>query len=482
MKIIRTHTKLVPDYRRVIAKNFTINHPDREKRIVERLLEKSDKQVDTLLQEICESFKDRHRDVERIFKDNYNTVSHYVDRETTLQQKLLIGAYFTMEYSVESAALFNPSIVPHPVQTGMMENELQVIISFRAVGEGHISSIVFRPGIVHEDGSITIGENNCRIEMATIRKSTLYSKEEYLLSLEEAGLARQATAVLDELINHFSKPELDEALARYEKGSRERIKTRVIDTMSLLASTNYSMSFHPNTEISSRVIFPVSESEKKGLEDARFVCFEDPEERRRMYYATYTAYSGSAILPQLIETRDFVNFKVSSLHGNAAKNKGMAIFPEKIGGKYVMLTRQDNENIYVAFSDNLKLWEDPVLLSIPHEDWELIQLGNCGSPIKTEEGWLVLTHGVGPVRSYNLGAMLLDLEDPTKVIGTLSSPLMTPDNEERNGYVPNVLYSCGSLIHNGWLVIPYAMSDSFSSFARVRVEEVLEELKKGKKS
>jgi predicted GH43/DUF377 family glycosyl hydrolase len=479
MKIIRTHTKLEPDYRRVIAKNFTINNADREKRIVERLLEKNDKQVDTLLKDVVESFKDRHRDVERIFKDNYNTVSHYVDRETSLQQKLLIGAYFTMEYSVESAALFNPSIVPHPVQTGMKENELQVIISFRAVGEGHISSIVFRPGIIHEDGSISIGENNCLIEMPTIRKSTLYSKEEYLLSLEEAGLAKQAKPVLDELINNFSKPELDEALRRYEKGSRERNKTKVIDTMSLLASTNYSMSFHHGTDISSRVIFPVAESEKKGLEDARFVCFEDSTERRRMYYATYTAYSGSAILPQLMETRDFVNFTVSSLHGDAAKNKGMAIFPEKVGGKYAMLTRQDNENIYVAFSDNLKLWENPVLLAIPHEDWELIQLGNCGSPVKTEKGWLVLTHGVGPVRSYNLGAILLDLEDPTRVIGSLKKPLMTPDDEERNGYVPNVLYSCGSLIHNGWLVIPYAMSDSFSSFARVRVDELLEELTKG---
>ncbi|MDC7231675.1 MAG: glycoside hydrolase family 130 protein [Spirochaetales bacterium] len=478
MKVIRSNEKLMPDYRRVIAKKFTIDNPDREKRIVERLLTKSPVEVDKLLKEVFDRFKDRHRDVERIFKDNFNIVSHYVDQETSLKQKLLIGSYFTMEYSVESAALFNPSIVPHPVQSGTEEGELRVIVSFRAVGEGHISSITFRQGIIHEDGSISIGENNCLIEQSNIRTSTLYSKKEFVLSLKEADLEEKAKPILDELISHFSRKELDDAIQKYEVSSKERSRNKIIDTMNLLASTNYSMEFHSQTDISSRVIFPVSKSERKGLEDARFVCFQDASEQRRMYYATYTAFNGSAIIPQLIETRDFIHFTVSSLHGNAAKNKGMAIFPEKIGGRYAMLSRLDNENIYVVFSDNIKMWENPSLIAIPHEDWELIQLGNCGSPIKTDEGWLVLTHGVGPVRSYFLGAMLLDLEDPTKVLGTLKKPLMSPNEEERSGYVPNVLYSCGSVIHNGWLVIPYAMSDSFSSFAKVKVTDLLKELKK----
>lgn len=478
MKVIRSNEKLKPDYRRVIAKNFTIDNPDRENRIIERLLEKDDKEIKLLLENVLSRFRNRHRDVERIFKDNFNKVSHYIDQKTTLDQKLLIGSYFTMEYSVESAALFNPSIVPHPVQSGVKEGELQVIASFRAVGEGHISSIVFRPGIIHEDGSITIAENNCLIEQATIRTSTLYSKEEFLLSLNEIGIADKASPILDELISNFSRTELDEAISHYDNFSKDRCKAKVIDTINLLASSNYSMVFHSNTDLSSRVIFPVSRSEKKGLEDARFVCFEDPSERRKMYYATYTAFNGSAIIPQLMETRDFINFTVSSLHGNAAKNKGMAIFPEKINGRFAMLSRLDNENIYVVFSDNIKMWENPSLIAIPHEDWELVQLGNCGSPIKTEDGWLVLTHGVGSVRSYFIGALLLDLKDPTKVIASLKKPLMSPNEKERSGYVPNVLYSCGSLIHNGWLVIPYAMSDSFSSFARVEIKELLSELKK----
>lgn len=478
MEVIRSKEKIKPDYRRVIAKKFSIDNNDREKRIIQRLLEKDAPEVKELLTSIFQRFKDRHRDIERILKDNYNRVSHYVDHKITLDQKLLIGSYFTMEYSVESAALFNPAIVPHPDQNGLDEGCLRVIVSFRAVGEGHLSSIVFRSGIVHEDGTITIAENHCLIEQASMQSTTLYNKKEFELTLEEKGFIKKAKPILEDLISHFSPVELDEALVKYDESSKDREKSVIIDTMNLLASSSYSLAFHPKTDLSSRVIFPVSRNERKGLEDARFVCFIDSEERRRMYYATYTAYNGKAIIPQLIETRDFVNFTISPLHGNAAKNKGMAIFPEKVGGRYAMLSRQDNENIYVVFSENIKMWENPSLIAIPHEDWELVQLGNCGSPIKTEQGWLVLTHGVGPLRSYCLGAMLLDLDDPTKVIGSLKKPLMIPNEKERNGYVPNVLYSCGALVHNGWLVIPYAMSDSFSSFARVCIDDLINEIMK----
>jgi len=481
MKLIRSGQRITPDERRVIAKFFTPDVAEREKRIVETLLALPEKDTEQQISCVLDAFSSRHRDVERIFKDNYNRVSRYIKQKISLDRKLLIGAYFTMEYSVESTALFNPSIVPHPDQLGLEPGELRVIVSFRAVGEGHISSIVFRRGVIDKNGDITLEENSPLIEMATLRTSTLYDKKEFAAALEEVGLTHSAKPIMEELISHFSQRELDEAIEKYDNTVHDKKKNTVIDTLNLLALTNYTLAFNQRTELSGRVVFPVSKSEKKGLEDARFVAFEE-DPGRRIYYATYTAFNGNAIIPQLIETRDFLNFTVSPLLGSGAKNKGLAIFPEKINGKYAIISRQDNENIFIMFSDNIKKWEEPILICQPRENWELVQLGNCGPPIKTEKGWLLLTHGVGPVRTYAIGALLLDLQDPTRVIGRLRRPLLAPDESERNGYVPNVVYSCGSIINGDWLVIPYAISDSVSSFAKIKLTALLDELVEKKKT
>lgn len=238
------------------------------------------------------------------------------------------------------------------------------------------------------------------------------------------------------------------------------------------------MHFHPPTTLSQRIIFPVSQNETNGIEDARFVRFVE-DDGDYIYYATYTAYNGHAILSQLIETRDFASFAVCTLNGNAVQDKGMALFPRRIGGLYHMISRQDNENLFLMRSDNVHFWNDPVLLRRPAQPWEFLKIGNCGSPIETPEGWLVITHGVGPMRRYCLGAMLLDLEDPTRVIGTLPAPLLEPLGPEREGYVPNVVYSCGSMIHSGRLILPYAISDTLSTIATLDLADLLNLLKPG---
>jgi predicted GH43/DUF377 family glycosyl hydrolase len=472
MNLIRSKQIINPDKSRVLAKYFALSEETRIKRIIQSLLELDEIEIQRRNHELFRCFESRHRDIKRVFKNNYNNVEKYVNSRISLDLKLLIGAHFTMEYSVESTALFNPSIVPHPDQSTLNDGELRVIVAFRAIGEGHISSIVFRAGVINNKGNIVLEENNFLIEEGTIRTSKLYDKEEFALSLMEGGLLESAQPALDELIDRFSIQELDEAVLKYAAHSSDNKKGMVVDTLKLLATTNYSLSFDPETELCSRVIFPVSTNERKGLEDSRFVSFSE-EPGKRKYYATYTAFSGTAIAPQLIETYDFMNFTISTLHGPGCKNKGLALFPELIDGKYVMVSRQDNENIFIMKSENLKYWEKPILICRPEQSWEGIQLGNCGSPVKTEKGWLLLTHGVGPVRTYSIGAVLLDLKDPVKVIGKLKTPLIAPNEMERNGYVPNVVYSCGAVLHEGWLIIPYAMSDSISSFAKIKIDDLL---------
>jgi predicted GH43/DUF377 family glycosyl hydrolase len=244
-----------------------------------------------------------------------------------------------------------------------------------------------------------------------------------------------------------------------------------------LASSHYEIDFSMDSAICERVIFPISSREQRGIEDARFVRFVK-DDGEVVYYATYTAYDGMSILPKLIETVDFYHFKVLPLHGHIAKNKGMALFPRKVNGQYVMLCRMDGFNNYISFSDNINIWNEAQLIQSPHYPWEFIQVGNCGSPLETKDGWLIITHAVGPMREYVLGAVLMDLENPEIEIGRLKSPLLSSNEKEREGYVPNVVYSCGSMIHNEDLIIPYAVSDYSSTYATVNLEELLKELKK----
>ena len=392
--------------------------------------------------------------------------------------KLLIGAYFTHEYSVEAAAYFNPSIVEHPDQHGMAENEKRIIVSFRATGEGHISSIVFREGVIDANNNLLFKEPGNLDEMPECIKRTVYNKKSFTRKLDEMDIHKNIVdLVLDKLKSKFTYGELQASISETLKDvTLTPTKRKVIEEINWVADSHYEMTFSLNTALSERVIFPISYSERNGIEDARFVRFTD-DDGEVTYYATYTAYNGYAILPKLIATKDFYYFKISPLNGKYAQNKDMALFPRKINGNYAMVGRYDGVNNYIMFSDKVNLWKEAQLLQEPSFPWEFIQIGNSGSPVETPEGWLLITHGVGPMRTYSLGAVLLDLEHPEKVIGHLKYPLMMPNEKEREGYVPNVIYSCGSIIHNEELIIPYAMSDYASSFVSVPLQELLEELK-----
>jgi predicted GH43/DUF377 family glycosyl hydrolase len=407
-----------PDPRRVVIRPFLpapagpSDGSARAQQVIERILALSTGDAASTLAATREQFRDRHPDLDGALERNYEAVAGFVKEPGRLgpEQRLLIGAYFTQEYSVEAAALSNPSIVPAPDQSGLAAGELRFIVSLRAIGEGHLSSIEFRSGIIDANGNVSVDEPSRFTTAGSITRS--------------------------------------------------------------VAPSDYTIEFAPDSGLSERVIFPSGPTERQGMEDARFVRFRH-EGGEQVYYAVYTAFDGRQIAPQLIETSDFRTFDVATLSGDASRNKGMAIFPRKVGGRFAALSRQDNQSNYVMFSEDVRRWQDPHLIQRPERPWELVQLGNCGSPIETEAGWLVITHGVGPMRRYALGAILLDLEDPRRVIGHLDEPLLVPTEDERDGYVPNVVYSCGSLVHLRDLVIPYGFSDLGSGIAAIPLQDVL---------
>jgi predicted GH43/DUF377 family glycosyl hydrolase len=418
---------LRPDPARVIVRPFKptteprdLNPTDkmRANHIVDRVLALDPETVAALLADVLDNFEGRHRNLLATFEARADEMedafaTHGVFSKT---QRQLVGAYFLSEYSFEASALFNPSIVPHPDQSAAPNGGTRVIISLRAIGEGHVSSLTFRTGAIAADGSLTVDPT-----------------------------ARLAS--VPRISNRVSGPDGE-----------------CVDLV-----------FRPEEDLSERVIFPVTESQSNGIEDARFVEFIEGD--RKTYYATYTAYSGRAIRSELIETDDFMSFRLKPLRGAAARNKGMALFPRKIDGKYAMIARQDNENLYLIYSDDLYTWEGGQAILKPQFPWEFVQIGNCGSPIELDEGWLLLTHGVGPVRKYSIGAALLDKRDPSKVLARSSEPLLRPEPSEREGYVPNVVYTCGAMRHNDLIVLPYAMSDTFSSFATIKISALLEAMK-----
>jgi predicted GH43/DUF377 family glycosyl hydrolase len=414
---------LRPDASRVIVRPFKpateprdLNPTDktRANHIVDRILALSPEQAEHQLADVLENFLGRHRNLLQTFEaraDEMEDAFHGHSRFTTIQRQL-VGAYFLSEYSFEASALFNPSIVPHPDQSGTTAGALRFILSLRAVGEGHVSSLTFRTGLVDTDGTVSIDPT-----------------------------ARLAS---NPAVQHLGSGPGGEDVA---------------------------VTFRSSEDISERVIFPITESQSNGIEDARFVKFEHSE--RTVYYATYTAYSGRAIRSEIIETSDFVTFRFSALRGSASHNKGMALFPRKIDGRFAMIARQDNENLYLIYSDDLYTWDGGTPILKPAAPWEFIQIGNCGSPIELDEGWLLLTHGVGPVRKYSIGAALLDKNDPTKVLGRLDEPLLRPAPSEREGYVPNVVYTCGAMRHGDQIIFPYAISDSYSNIATIDIRSLL---------
>lgn len=487
MSAILTRKDIIfqPDASRVIAR-FLFTTEERSLLLISRILALTEKQQQEILTTVLRDYSKRHRSISRIFEKHYSLLIPLMTRRNinphshTAIQRGLIGSYFTMEYSIEAAAFFNPSIIEDPDQSDLAAGEKRVILSFRATGEGHISSIVFRSGIIDRFNNITIESVGKMLESPEHIIKHHYQKMPFLRKLEEMQSHNKTAylVMIDKLTDTFTYEELK----RYVEETRLIIQDDMqghimLNEMMWLASSHYEMDFSVDTAISERVIFPIADTEMKGIEDARFVRFVS-DEGEITYYATYTAYDGVSILPKLLLTKDFYHFKVMPVHGEVAQNKGMALFPRKINGKYAMLCRIDGVNNYISFSDNINIWREAHLLQQPKYPWELLQMGNCGSPIETSEGWLVITHGVGPVREYVLGVSLLDLENPEIEIGRLSTPLLMPNDKERNGYVPNVVYSCGSMIHNGNLIIPYAMSDYASTYGTIDLAELLAELKK----
>ncbi|KQW21444.1 glycosidase [Afipia sp. Root123D2] len=413
---------LRPDPTRVIVRPFKpateprdLNPTDktRANHIVDRVLALDPEIAASQLADVLENFVDRHRNLLQAFEARADEMEDALADHVafTKVQRQLVGAYFLNEYSFEASALFNPSIVPHPDQSCTPAGSLRFVLSLRAVGEGHVSSLTFRSGLIAVDGTVCLDST-----------------------------ARLASG--PKILDPGSGPDAD-----------------------------IKFVFKADEDVSERVIFPITESQSNGIEDARFVEFCDDD--RKVYYATYTAYSGRAIRSELIETSDFVSFRLSVLKGTAARNKGMALFPRKIGGKYAMIARQDNENLYLIYSDDLYTWDGGQAILKPQFPWEFVQIGNCGSPIELDEGWLLLTHGVGPVRKYSIGAALLDKNDPSKVIGRLREPLLRPDPLEREGYVPNVVYTCGAMRHDDKIIFPYAISDTFSNFATIEIAALI---------
>ena len=465
------------DNSRVITKPFIPGPDHRIKEVVNRVLGLSDEEVETLLQQVLWDFSGRHRHFKETLINNYKKIKHCVPNSDSInmETRLLLGSYFTCEYSVEAAALFNPSIVLHPNQKELPEGSVRFIMSFRATGEGHISSIEFRSGKIDSEGNMDLDPISNYVETPELCQDKLYNKHLFGLKLTEMTASNEVTShMLGELGEFFTFDQLQGKIAKLQSASDfdPDHKRDAIDMAMWLARSNYEIKFRYDRRISERVIFPVSENESKGIEDARFVHFTDDDDSVT-YYATYTAYNGFVILPQLITTKDFITFKVNTLNGKAVQNKGMALFPRKIDGKYVMLSRQDGVNNHIMFSENIHFWQESEIIQTPTHPWEFIQIGNCGSPIETDEGWLLLTHGVGAMRKYSIGIELLDLNDPSRIIGRLDEPILVPTDGEREGYVPNVVYSCGAMIHNDELVIPFAIADQRTSVAMISVPEVL---------
>ncbi|MCU0472795.1 MAG: glycoside hydrolase family 130 protein [Bacteroidales bacterium] len=486
--VIRKGFKFIPDPSRVIAR-FLYTSDERSKNIILNVLAMSDVEVNTALSQVLRGYSRRHRNISLIFETHFNKLDSLFKELKIKQNKIdqgrkaLIGSYFTMEYSIESAAFFNPSIVEDPDQSELGTDEKRVILSFRATGEGHVSSIVFRSGTINKNNDLITEPVGKMLAEAERIKRHVYNKNSFIKKLDEMSDFNNKLSpvfVLEKLGDSFTYGELKRAVEETRRKRRLTAnKTFIIHQMMWLAKSHYELDFSIDSAISERVIFPTSETERNGIEDARFVKFTD-ENGEITYYATYTAYDGMTILPKLLETKNFYHFKALPLHGEIARNKGMAMFPRKIKGKYAMLCRIDGVNNYISYSDSINIWREARLIQKPKFPWDIVQVGNCGSPIETEEGWLVITHGVGPMREYVLGASLYELDNPEKEIGRLKTPLLVPNAEEREGYVPNVVYSCGSMIHNRNLIIPYGMSDNASTYATVNLNELLNELKNSK--
>lgn len=485
--VTRSPTRLSADSSRVITQLFVPGQEGFEQQdsragvVLARVLDLSESDVSSALADVITRFDGRHRDLVGVFRRHASELADRLNpnAEISDERMVLLGAVFTSEYAIEGAALCNPSIVAHPDQTGIGSGSLRFVLSVRGIGEGHRSSIGFRTGVIDSQGRPSVDES-VPLAAAGRTVSALLDAEVFRVELARLGDAGEAAAyVFDALGERFTKADLSRQLATLQTHLSTRVRgLETIAEIQAIAERTYGIEFPSETNISERVLFPSMHAEAAGMEDARFVRFID-DDGSVTFYASYTAYSGSHISQQLLETRDFQSFVSTPMVGSAAANKGLALFPRRIRGRFAALSRADRESNTVAYSDRPFVWTSAVPCQHAEEVWEVLQLGNCGPPIETESGWLVLTHGVGPMRTYRIGAILLDLDDPTKIIGRLREPLLSPAADERNGYVPNVVYSCGAMIHAETLVLPYGISDGAIGFATVPLPELLSALKSG---
>ena len=480
----RIAQRIDADRGRVITRLFVpgqegFDHRDsRAAAVVARLLDLDDDEIDAALERVVAGFGERHRDLRETFEQHATLIADRLDPRSRLSdsRRLLLGATFTSEYAIEGAALCNPSMVAHPDQSGVEAGSVRFVMSVRAVGEGHRSSIGFRAGTIDAAGQLTFDAPPRFAVTGTTRsvdlEACLFSSE--LRRRDMQG--ENADYVLDALGERFSVAALDERLGELQSHlATRRHAEQTIEVIRGIAERTYGIEFAPGTPLPEGVLWPSTSAEQHGMEDARFVQLTD-DEGGHTYCATYTAYDGNEIRQQLLETSDFCSFTSSPLVGDAAANKGMALFPRLIGGRFAALSRCDRESNSVAFSDNPRRWSTAVPFQLPTEPWEVLQLGNCGSPLETDAGWVVLTHGVGPMRTYSIGAVLLDLDDPTIVLSRLREPILTPNAEEQDGYVPNVVYSCGGMVHADTLVLPYGIGDAAIGVATLSMTELLGEL------
>lgn len=463
----------------VVTRPFFPSSETRIRSVFERIKNLCGNECTDFLNSVEKEFSGRHRDLNSDWMGHFEQARELVPELSTLSsdKKRLLGSFFTMEYAFASAALFNPSIVTHPDQSDARQDSLRFIMSLRATGEGHVSSIIFRSGFLGPGNCVDFEEPSPHCNRLSVSPDRRYDLKLFQRKLREFVIDESAVnMVLDDLNDGFTIIELEHAVEQSQlKHPEMQWLGETTKNMIWLARENYQLSLPPDGELSELVVFPQSDNESRGIEDLRMVRFVEDDHTVR-YYGTYTAYNGTHALPQLLETQDFRHLKMHTLNGVAAKNKGMALFPRRIGGQYCMTSRIDGENLFLSFSDTIEFWESAEILQAPRRPWEFMQIGNCGSPIETSEGWLLVTHGVGPMRKYCIGAMLLDRHDPFKVIGELKSPLISPTAGEREGYVPNVVYSCGSIAYNETLFVPYAMSDSATGFAVIPIEKLLDEL------
>jgi predicted GH43/DUF377 family glycosyl hydrolase len=474
MKISKSSIRLYASAEAVINQYLHLPGPGRIANTVTRVKKLSEDEVHACMTEVHKDFSARHRNLENVLLDNFLRVSKEYPEDISWfsnARKLLLGSFFTKEYAIQTAALFNPSIVPHPDQSNLGPGEQRFIMSLRATGEGHISSVIFKTGIIDDTARIYLDAESGYF--TSLKKNTEKSYTIDFLKERVPFFSECNHEVLNCLPNSFTSGEaLSIMRSTYANENSEQKTIKIIEE---IFDTNYELQSSAALPMMEKVIFPNARAESMGMEDVRLVRFTD-DNGETGYYGTYTAYDGHQIRTQLIETKDFDVFNIRTLYGNAVSDKGMALLPEKINGKYAMISRQGGEKINIMFSDNLYYWDNYQLLLAPEYTWEMVQLGNCGSPVKTEKGWVLLTHGVGPMRTYVISAILLDLDDPSKIIGRLDQPLIKADETEREGYVPNVVYTCGFLQHGSFLLIPYAVSDSATGFATVELDELLNEM------